>query len=289
MFELGQLLRKARLENGISLEDLQETTKIRKRYLEAIEEGNFKVLPGTFYVRAFIKSYAEAVGLDPNEVLRLYRNVIPASEPEPSVEPVRRKRTDSKNSEKWSKRLTGIMLWSFVLLIFGLLYYFISINAKSNAKSGASESQSSEHVTDRKLSEVTSVSPTLAPSTVEQQTQKPSATPIVPDKPEVKLVKNERGTDYYQVSKASKVVVQVTVVKNPCWVGLDKQTTTTEGTKKETIFSESIATGEVKTWELDQTVLLTLGAASQVELKINGNVMPIGEKESVKRYQFDLL
>lgn len=63
MSDLGYILRKTRLERKISLDDLQEVTKIRKRYLEAIEEGNYKVLPGSFYVRAFIKSYAEAVGL----------------------------------------------------------------------------------------------------------------------------------------------------------------------------------------------------------------------------------
>ncbi|HEY0827135.1 MAG TPA: helix-turn-helix domain-containing protein, partial [Bacilli bacterium] len=68
MSDLGQLLIKARNEKGLTIEDLQETTKIRKAYLEAIEEGNYKKLPGNFYVRAFIKSYAEAVGLEPDEV-----------------------------------------------------------------------------------------------------------------------------------------------------------------------------------------------------------------------------
>ncbi|WP_409340909.1 RodZ domain-containing protein [Paenibacillus sp. MBLB4367] len=288
MFELGQLLRKARLEKGISLEDLQEVTKIRKRYLEAIEEGNLKVLPGTFYIRAFIKSYAEAVGLDPNEVLRLYRNVIPVSEPEQTAEPVRRKRTDSKNSEKWSKRLTGIMLWSFVLLIFGILYYFISTNAKSEGEENVSQSQTNEHLTDRKMSEV-SAAPTPAATASEQKPEtKPSQTPIVPDKPDVKLTKSEGGKDFYQISKASKVIVEVTVLKDKCWIGIDKQTKSGDSVQKETLFSESLLSGQYQKWELDPSVNLTLGAANAVELKINGTVIPIGEKESVKRYQFDL-
>lgn len=285
MFELGQLLRKARLEKGISLEDLQEVTKIRKRYLEAIEEGNFKVLPGTFYIRAFIKSYAEAVGLDPNEVLRLYRNVIPAAEPEQKAEPVRRKRSDSKNSEKWSKRLTGIMLWSFVLLIVGILYYFISASAKSDDDKNVTQSQSNEHLTDRKMSEV-SAAPTPSPSAdVQKQEPEPSKAPVETDKPDVKLTKSEGGRDYYLVSKTSKIIVEVTVLRDKCWIGIDK---TGEEAQKKTVFSESLASGQYQKWELDPTIALTLGAASAVELKINGTVIPIGEKESVKRYQFDL-
>jgi len=285
VFELGQLLRKARLEKGISLEDLQEVTKIRKRYLEAIEEGNFKVLPGTFYIRAFIKSYAEAVGLDPNEVLRLYRNVIPAAEPEQKAEPVRRKRSDSKNSEKWSKRLTGIMLWSFVLLIVGILYYFISASAKSDDDKNVTQSQSNEHLTDRKMSEVSAAPTPSAPADEQKQEPEPSKAPVETDKPDVKLTKSEGGRDYYLVSKASKIIVEVTVLRDKCWIGIDK---TGEEAQKKTVFSESLASGQYQKWELDPTIALTLGAASAVELKINGTVIPIGEKESVKRYQFDL-
>ncbi|WP_010286265.1 helix-turn-helix domain-containing protein [Kurthia massiliensis] len=79
MAELGTRLKEARLAKGYSLEDLQEITKIQKRYLSAIEEGNFSVMPGAFYVRAFIKQYAEAVGLDANEILETYKSEIPAN------------------------------------------------------------------------------------------------------------------------------------------------------------------------------------------------------------------
>ena len=101
MSDLGYILRKTRQEKKISLDDLQEVTKIRKRYLEAIEEGNYKVLPGSFYVRAFIKSYAEAVGLDPTEVLSMYQSTTssPAIE-KPVVEAIRKNRSSVRNTEK---------------------------------------------------------------------------------------------------------------------------------------------------------------------------------------------
>lgn len=79
MSELGNHLRQARLEKNISLDDLQEITKIQKRYLIGIEEGNYSIMPGNFYVRAFIKQYAEAVDLDPDVLFEQYKNEIPST------------------------------------------------------------------------------------------------------------------------------------------------------------------------------------------------------------------
>lgn len=71
MTELGQKLKQAREAKGLSLEQLQEITKIQKRYLAAVEEGNYGVLPGEFYVKAFIKQYAESVGISKEELAAL--------------------------------------------------------------------------------------------------------------------------------------------------------------------------------------------------------------------------
>lgn len=79
MTELGARLKEARIAKGYSLDDLQEKTKIQKRYLSAIEEGNYGVMPGTFYVRAFIKQYAEAVDLDATELLETYKTELPTN------------------------------------------------------------------------------------------------------------------------------------------------------------------------------------------------------------------
>src|SRR5690625_7041564 len=78
--EIGVRLKEAREAKNLSLESLQETTKIQKRYLVAIEQGDFHVLPGKFYARAFIKEYALAVGLNPDELLEEYKSEIPSTE-----------------------------------------------------------------------------------------------------------------------------------------------------------------------------------------------------------------
>lgn len=77
MTELAIRLKEAREEKGMSLDELQAATKIQKRYLTALEEGNYDVIPGNFYVRAFIKQYAEAVGLDSDQLFEEYKKDIP--------------------------------------------------------------------------------------------------------------------------------------------------------------------------------------------------------------------
>jgi transcriptional regulator with XRE-family HTH domain len=69
---LGEFLRRERELRHISLDDVAERTKISRRYLEAIEEGRYDRLPGETFVRGFIRSYAQAVGLDPEDTLLMY-------------------------------------------------------------------------------------------------------------------------------------------------------------------------------------------------------------------------
>lgn len=72
MRELGQLLREKRVELGIDLDQVQAKTKIRKRYLMALEAGEWDSLPGEVYARGFVRSYAELLGLDGFELLQKY-------------------------------------------------------------------------------------------------------------------------------------------------------------------------------------------------------------------------
>ena len=76
MSGIGEQLRKAREAKGLSISDIEKATKIQSRYLEAIENNDFDKLPGDFYVRAFIRQYAQIVGLDGKELLSQYQGEV---------------------------------------------------------------------------------------------------------------------------------------------------------------------------------------------------------------------
>src|SRR5215467_12771067 len=69
---LGEELKRKREEQGKSLTAISETTRIVTRFLKAIEEDNFSVLPGGIFTRSFIRAYAREVGMDGAEATALY-------------------------------------------------------------------------------------------------------------------------------------------------------------------------------------------------------------------------
>ncbi|MFD1360400.1 helix-turn-helix domain-containing protein [Lentibacillus salinarum] len=146
---IGEKLKEAREDQNLSLETLQETTKIQKRYLEAIEQGNFKILPGTFYARAFIKEYATAVGLDPNELLEEYKAELPQEEEDRTTHysHIHRSRKDN-NPSKSTAVFSFIPTIIVVLLVIGIIFvvWFFTQGSSTEESSETVEPQSGNEV-----------------------------------------------------------------------------------------------------------------------------------------------
>jgi cytoskeletal protein RodZ len=64
VFEIGNSLREARVRRGVDFAQAELATKIRGKYLRALEEDNFELLPAETYVKGFLRTYAEYLGLD---------------------------------------------------------------------------------------------------------------------------------------------------------------------------------------------------------------------------------
>jgi cytoskeletal protein RodZ len=64
MFDIGSSLREARLRQDLDFPELEERTKIRPKYLRALEDERFDILPAPTYIRGFLRSYADVLGLD---------------------------------------------------------------------------------------------------------------------------------------------------------------------------------------------------------------------------------
>lgn len=96
---IAQRLKKAREDKGISLEEVEEQTNIRCKYLEAMEEEKFSLLPGESYTRIFLSSYAQYLGIDDKKLLRDYRIAYFNEETEKSL-PLEQKSLQEKQKRK---------------------------------------------------------------------------------------------------------------------------------------------------------------------------------------------
>lgn len=121
----GETLRQRRLEAGLSLDEMAERTRIRRQFLQALEEERFEIFPAETYLKGFLRNYAEALELDPDEIFALYRHTgsaRPAQKAElhaietELVEPVKR-----SASLGWMPLLFLLLL---LAALAGAFYYF---------------------------------------------------------------------------------------------------------------------------------------------------------------------
>nr|MBO2483703.1 hypothetical protein [Bacillota bacterium] len=108
MEELGRTLRQAREDRGLSLREIARETKIPVRHLEALESGDLASLPGPVYAKAFLRHYARAVGLDPDQLFEEFAQKLAvleqAAAPAPAPFPVSTRRMRVRRYRRRSAR-----------------------------------------------------------------------------------------------------------------------------------------------------------------------------------------
>ena len=124
---IGETLRKARTERGVELSEVERATKIRAKFLEAMEEDRWGALPAPVYARGFLDIYARYLGLDQEQLLDEYRQTVEGEQHEPIPQSVIKPgtlrqtrpagRTRSINWEPVAKVLAGVIAVAVVGLV----------------------------------------------------------------------------------------------------------------------------------------------------------------------------
>lgn len=144
---IGERLKERRLEKGLTIDDIQNQTKIQARHIKAIERNDFSLIPGDFYVRAFIREYAQAVGLDVEALIAEHQAELPATVNDDTRDFTRlkRSRTKATPSEKspFQMLLPTIFVLLFIFLIGFIIYEFVLTNEAPISEDIAEENPSS--------------------------------------------------------------------------------------------------------------------------------------------------
>jgi cytoskeletal protein RodZ len=263
--ELGKLLKEKREEKGMSLEELQTATKIQKRYLAAIEEGNYDVLPGTFYARAFIKNYCEAVGLNYETIFDEYSHEIPQAVKETTTEfePRSKRERSSVNEENsFLKRLIPILLIG--VLIIAVLFFvwkFLLPDGNDQAKPGEDVKSVELDADDNKPKK--KAEPKKEADKEETKKEEPAEKEEAATPKLTKLQTTGKVTTY-EMSDGNELVIDLTA-SGPSYVGIKDETGKSH-------FDSQIKEGETKSFDLTSAkeVTLNIGASHVTSIKING-------------------
>jgi cytoskeletal protein RodZ len=274
--ELGKRLREAREEKQISLDELQEMTKIQKRYLIGIEEGNYAIMPGNFYVRAFIRQYAEAVGLDPDELFEQYKQDIPQSYQEDIPQPLSRVKTRqqlSAEGTKWLDWLPKLIAAAFVIGVAVLVWVLLQHNtagepstrtspetaevesSKNSPLEQAKEKQSAKE-SDEKAKDENAKGENEQSVTDDEKPTTPTAA--------LNVTTKQGNTATIEVENASSFTVELSS-KGASWVEV-------YNTKGHSFYRGNLTKGQTKTFDLsaESEVWVKIGRTLDVDVKVNG-------------------
>lgn len=258
MADIGDKLRSAREAKGLSIEDIEKATKIQSRYLTAIENNEFDKLPGDFYVRAFIRQYAQVVGLDGKELLSEYHQDVPESKPDEYVEnsidnkqEEVRETTDNKK-DLWKNYLPKIAIGLGVIVAILIVYVLYA-----RLSSGGQHNDKANNVT---VSSQTSSSSSKKKPTVKTSSVKVSQ--VGEDEYRITGLKNNRNL----VVKAGNQTVTATISVN----GNNQWSQTLAANAKHTMAIPSDA----------KTVVVTLSNDTDTKVTVAGKKIPYAQKGS---------
>ncbi|PGS46319.1 RodZ domain-containing protein [Bacillus sp. AFS041924] len=273
MTELGNYLREAREAKGLSIDDVQELTKIQKRYLEAIEEGNYEILPGQFYVRAFIKQYAETIGVDVSGFLTEKPAVEVTAVPNTIAEEVKHEEIPSRasklkeplNNVKSSRIMDYLPKILVAILIIGIciaIYMMLPSNNDEKSADTTNQSNSNSEIEKPKNNALDQVK-----NDNKKKTEQPK-NDVTEDKPTQKITVDSAAGKRTTISLSDTDVFKLEVVANgESYIDL-------KNADGKMFYSGMLKQGQTQNYDLteENEVTVNIGASNNVELRINDEV-----------------
>lgn len=275
----GELLERIRKERGLSLRDVEDATKIRTRYLEGLEREDYSMLPDQVYVQGFLKTYANYLGLDGEELAKDFRDRrAPRRErgltfERPRVSEFERPIMSPGGLAGAERRrvsgatiLTVVLALVLIALVGGALYY---VGSRSAASPGTGDAASVEEApAQREPSPQPARQETPVPDEPEQGAVEETPAPDEPERqaPE-RQAPAEREETTADEATDGDVDVVVRLGDRASWLNVE-----VDGA---VVYYETAQAGFVLNFEGLEYVSVTAGDAGAVEVEVDGRSVGI--------------
>lgn len=249
---VGRALARARVEAGLSVDELSSTTRVRVPILMAIEQDDFSTCGGDVYARGHVRTLARAVGLDPEPLVEQYAaeqgTTTPPAPIPPLYEAERRIRSEPRRPN-WTAAMVAA-----IVAVVGFVGYTVVSGHGGEDKTTAGASPSA-------------TATSAAPGTTAQANQAPTP-PVQPTSSAI------------AAAPPGKVTVKATAVGGMSWI------LATDSNGKQ-LFQASLKKGQSRTWTDDKKIKLVVGNAGAVQLFVNGKDLgPAGDDGQVVRLTY---
>jgi cytoskeleton protein RodZ len=264
--DFGGKLREARERRGVSLRQIANATKIAVSVLEALERNDISRLPGGIFGRAFVRSYAIEVGLDPETTIQEFIAQFPndsVTVGHPASHPV-----EDHQAVESDRRMAGVFLWLILVSVpvAGAVLYF----ATAGRRDAPNEPPPAE---------VTTPAPESRPA-VDQPPRSSASTPE-PAPASAPPVTPPPVTPAPVTAAAGDALTVSMTAKGPCWVSA-----TVDGQR---MIERLMQPGERSTFAVKREIVLTAGDGGALAVTLNGAAAkPLGKPGEVVTARYNL-
>lgn len=284
MESIGKILKTARLRKGLTIEELQQVTKIQKKHLLLIEKDDFSGLPSTYYARTFIKQYAAEVGVDGTSLINRFDGKVtpPVVEKQESVSSLR----SANRNEDLGKSKRGSVTDNLPLAILFLvsLMIILIIGFLTLKDPGSKAIIKEPEVAETTLKETTEQPETNDTETLESEEEKP-------EENTEKLTISYLGKSGYDSNFEIKNVendidLELEAINETCWVGIQ-----VDG---EYVHDEMLEAGKKIDYTYEnkpKKVGVVVGNVSNLKMRMNGQEVkynPENESAIKKNVNFNI-
>ena len=252
----GEKLRFAREKKAWSLLDAEEATKIRARYLQALETEKYEIIPGTAYVKGFLQTYAKNLGLNPGEILALFKS----SQVSEKIPALSMPLTSSPSRPVWWRPAVAVIMALLAISAVVSIAHWSRTPSKTPNTFTPAPLPSAPNQTTKETNPSSSAS---------------STTPSSPSSPS-SPIQSPTPSNTIDIPMTEGLIAQL-VFSQPCWLVVK-----TDGkVALEGEFTPG-TTKELKA--LNKIELVTVGNAGGISVTLNGTVLPsLGNSGQVVR------
>lgn len=250
---VGRALAQARLDSGLTVDEVSTVTRVRVPIVQAIEQDDFSRCGGDVYARGHIRSFARAVGLDPEPLVDQYAAEHGTATATVTVPPVyQADRGKIRSTEPRRPNWTAAMIAAIVAVI-GFVGYTAFSGSGGDGKPTAG-----------------ATTPTAGRTTPSHTPQSNGGVPKAPQPTNSAIAAAPPG----------KVTVKVTAAGGISWI----QATDSNGKQ---LYQDSLRKGQSMTWTDDKKIKLVIGNAGAVQMFVNGKDLgPAGNDGQVVRLTY---
>ena len=285
---MGSTFRAEREKRGLTIKDIERETSIRAKYLEALEQGKYDVLPSEVYVKGFIRNYADFLHLDAEKLVQEYREEIHGEDVEPIAQaapattsmvnehaPFSSGSDFHERVEKSNKgRIVFMMVAAVVIAFVGSIYYFFGDDPSSpkpqqTAQQSAAQKPQPPRQTSQQAPQQTQPTAPVQNTQTPKQNQPQQATPQPASVPAI-------GNTASASAGQADVTAQFT---GRCWVQA-----LADG---KVIYEGMAEANQTLRWTGKKEVIVTAGNAGVIDVTYNGQrIGKLGKEGAVVEKKF---